>query len=185
MSPGDVVVSDRDLVAAALAGRQHGFAGLVTRNLPGLVGFLRHLEAPPSAIDDLVQETFTRAFRSLATYDVERPFITWLLSIARNTLYDERREHARQRDLAQAAAGAAMRAPTPGVEEQVVGRQTLQEALASLDEPARFIIEMRLIHDLPFGDIAATTGETEGNLRVRFHRALGRLRATMGKEIRA
>ncbi|RCK78115.1 MAG: RNA polymerase sigma-70 factor, ECF subfamily [Candidatus Ozemobacter sibiricus] len=180
-SPPPSGPSDADLVRRALEGARDGYAGLVDRHLPSLVGFLRYLNAPPPLVDDLVQETFTKAFKHLRDYDPRRPFTTWLFSIGKNTFYDHCRKHHREQKMLEAHP------PAPdtsfeGVEEGVVKRRTLEELLASLNEQERMLIQLRIYQDLPFAEIAQIMGDSEGALRVRFHRILKTLRAAASKE---
>ena len=171
--------ADGDLVQAALAGRREGYEGLVDQHLGSLVGFFRYLSAPADLIDDLVQETFTKAFRSLARFDRTRTFSTWLLSIGRNTYYDHCRQLARER---RDQKNMEWEITTPGIEEEIVKRRTLDELLSTLSEEARLLVELRVFQELPFTEIGQILGESEGALRVRFHRILGALRQTAGKE---
>ncbi|NLI75044.1 MAG: sigma-70 family RNA polymerase sigma factor [Candidatus Riflebacteria bacterium] len=173
--------TDADLVHRALEGARDGYCGLVDRHLPSLVGFLRYLNAPPPLVDDLVQETFTKAFGHLADYDPERPFTTWLFSIGKNTFYDHCRKHHREQKMLDAHP-ATRESATEGVEEGAVKRRTLEELLASLTEEERMLVQLRIYQDLPFGEIAQVLGDSEGALRVRFHRVLKTLRVAAGKE---
>ena len=171
--------SDIDLVAKARQGDAFGFQELVRRYLNQLQGFLRYLHAPSDKVEDLCQETFLKAFRSLQSFDGQRPFLNWLLSIARNSLYDEWERHRRNSRLEQNQPIDSL--TTPGVEEQVIVRQTAQELLEALNDSDRLLLELRIYRDLAFAEIAELTGETEGALRVRFHRLIQRLRLTAEK----
>lgn len=170
--------NDSELVIQARGGSEKAYESLVDKHLPGLFGFFRYLEAPRMIIDDLVQETFTKAFRSLDHYDVSRPFMPWLLSIARNTFYDHCRKEARDRELAKPDPSEA----AGEMETDVINRHSVQEMLNSLSEEGKFLVELRIFQDLPFSDIAKIVGEAETTVRVRFHRILHKLRQVAGKE---
>lgn len=86
--------SERELVASALAGCRDGFAELVRRHMTSLQYFLgRHNQEVD--VEDLVQETFLRAYRSLDRYDPRWRFSTWLFTIARRLSLDEARRRRR------------------------------------------------------------------------------------------
>ena len=86
--------SERDLVTAALEGRRDGFTELVRRHMTSLQHFLiRH--NTEADVDDLVQETFLRAYRSLDRYDPRWRFSTWLFTIVRRLSLDEARRRRR------------------------------------------------------------------------------------------
>lgn len=164
--------ADADLVAEVRAGRREGFEPLVRRHVPSVLGFLRYLGVPADLQDDLVQETFTRAFERLDQYEVRRPFVSWLLGIARNLFYDHCRKNSRDR-----------REPPPpdpervgAIEETVLGNLSVEAILHSLPADARLLVELRIFRELPFADIGATMGVSEAPLRVRFQRVMARLR---------
>jgi RNA polymerase sigma-70 factor, ECF subfamily len=86
--------SERDLVASVLKGRRDGFAELVRRHMTSLQHFLRRHNTEAD-VDDLVQETFFRAYRSLDRFDPQWRFSTWLFTIARRLSLDELRRRNR------------------------------------------------------------------------------------------
>ncbi len=170
---------DADLVRQALSGDRNGFQGLVKRHLPDLVGFFRHLEVPSSIFDDIIQETFIKAFAHLSSFDQARPFTTWLLTIGKNVFYDQCRKRATEQKHLDTPE------PPPAseqVEDAALKRRTLDELLDSLSESEKFLVQLRIFQDLPFQEIGKILGEPEANVRVRFHRILKVLRQTAGKE---
>jgi RNA polymerase sigma-70 factor (ECF subfamily) len=164
--------TDGELAVAAHRGDRSAFPVLVDRHLPGLCGFFRFLGAPPTQIDDLVQETFFRAFRRLETYDPTRSFGTWLLSIGRYLYYESfRKNKVREQSVEFLPENADLR-----FEEKTIERRMVEDALTHLSDEARLLVELRIYRDLPFVEIAELTGESEVALRVRFHRTLKLLR---------
>lgn len=89
--------SDSQLIARVLVSDDHtAFRDLVLRHQSAVRNFVRHLTRGNAALaDDIAQETFVRAYRSLAKFHGEGLFSTWLLGIARNVWRNDRR---RQRD---------------------------------------------------------------------------------------
>ena len=174
-STGDVADpacrSDADLVQETRDGHTAAFDLLVERHLSATVGFFRYLRVPPNSLEDLVQDTFLRAFRKLDLFDPTRTFSVWLLTIGRNLYFDQRRKNSFSEVTLERAD-----IPTPGPEDEIIERHSVQELLESLPEEARFLLELRIFRDLPFPEIAELTGESESTLRVRFHRLMQRLR---------
>ena len=74
---------DEDLAREAAADDMDAFEELVRRRRSGLVRFLASFTQSAADADDLVQETFLRAYRNLANYDPRKPFLPWLYVIAR------------------------------------------------------------------------------------------------------
>jgi RNA polymerase sigma-70 factor (ECF subfamily) len=87
------VTSDPELIRRVLASDDHAaFGDLVRRHQSAVRAFLRHLTRGDHALaDDLAQETFLRAYRSLAGYRGASALSTWLLGIAYNHWRNARR----------------------------------------------------------------------------------------------
>lgn len=169
--PASGECSDADLISETQAGRIGAFDLLVDRHLSAVVGFFRYLRVPPDRLEDLVQETFLRAFRKLDMFDASRSFSVWLLTIGRNLYFDERRRSS----FSEVPIEHVERS-TPSHEDEIIERFSARELLDSLSDDARLLLELRLYRDLSFPEIAELTGEAETTLRVRFHRLLRRLR---------
>ncbi|MCC7430621.1 sigma-70 family RNA polymerase sigma factor [bacterium] len=77
-----------DLINQALDGNQNAYAALVKRYQTGLYIMLSKMVNNKLQAEDLVQETFMKAFKSLASYNPEHAFSTWLYKIAKNNCID-------------------------------------------------------------------------------------------------
>ena len=75
-------LSDEKLALKAAAGSRVSFEELIHRYSPRLFFFLRHKAATDQDIEDLIQETFLKAFRNIDRFEPERKFSTWLYTIA-------------------------------------------------------------------------------------------------------
>jgi RNA polymerase sigma-70 factor, ECF subfamily len=102
-------------VDAAREGDNVAVRELVRRTQPAIWRLCNVLGSPGEE-DDLVQETYLRAFRSLSTYRGDAPIHSWLLSIARRVCADHVRGRVRQRRLLSALTDAVEDewAPAPG-----------------------------------------------------------------------
>ena len=89
---------DEDLAREAAADDMDAFEELVRRRRSGLVRFLTSFTQSAADADDLVQETFLRAYRNLANYDPRKPFLPWLYVIARRLAINLFRKRERQRE---------------------------------------------------------------------------------------
>src|SRR2546426_12152707 len=78
--------SDAALILAWQAGDEQAAAELVGRHARSLARFFAGAGAPEADVDDLVQETFIRAFRSVDRFRGQCQFRTWLLTIGGNVL---------------------------------------------------------------------------------------------------
>src|SRR3989442_878620 len=89
--PVAAVPTDAALIAAWQGGDEQAAAELVRRHARALARFLSGAGAPEADLDDLVQETFIRAFRAVARFRGQCRFRTWLLTIGGNVLKDAAR----------------------------------------------------------------------------------------------
>jgi RNA polymerase sigma-70 factor (ECF subfamily) len=131
----------------------------------------------PAAAEDLAQETFVKAFRSLAAFDTTRRLSSWLFRIAHNTAIDAMRRSRTQSaidaspldsDDASDDLGADP-APDP-IEQRELGR-ALESALATLRPDQRAAIVLRYENDLSFEEIGTVLGVPEVTARSHVHRA--------------
>ena len=170
------IPSDHALAAAYRAGDEGAAAELVRRHAPAMGRFLYSAGAFRDEIDDLVQETFFRAFRRLDGWRGEASFRSWLFAIASNALRDEyRRRKGRQmlsiedRDLPDSADPAADLAAVETAER-------LREGVAELPRLQREVFLLRTQQGAGYVDIAAALGTTPGAARVHYHHAVKRLK---------
>ena len=163
---------DLKLILKIRSGDRDSLDRLVGRYLPQLIGFFRYLRAPEAIIEDLVQETFEKVIRKLDSYNEEKSFSAWIMTIGRNHYFDERRKENRKKEKQQEAVVDRSISP----EEEVIVKQSASELLKSLKPQEKFLVEMRIFQNVPFAELAEMTGEHEGTLRSRFFRLMGRLR---------
>ncbi|MBF0545600.1 MAG: sigma-70 family RNA polymerase sigma factor [Candidatus Riflebacteria bacterium] len=166
-----------ELVKMVKGGHKASFNALVRQTIPGLIGFFKYLGVPFQQMDDLVQETYLRAYQSLNGFDTSKSFFSWLSTIGRHVLIDQKKKTDRFHFIPE----NVLPEPTFEGEEQVEKRQMIRDLLKNLSDEARFLIELRIFQELPFSEIAQITGEAEGSLRVRFHRILENLRGLAKK----
>src|SRR2546430_7618392 len=86
-----LAAADAALIAAWQGGDEQAAAELVRRHARALARFLGAAGAPDADLDDLVQETFIRAFRAVGRFRGQCQFRTWLLTIGGNVLKDAAR----------------------------------------------------------------------------------------------
>src|SRR3954463_8013282 len=89
--------TDAALISAWQAGDEQAAAELVGRHARPLSRFLAGAGAPEADLDDLVQDTFIRAFRSVDRFRGQCQFRTWLLTIGGNVLKDFGRKAVRRK----------------------------------------------------------------------------------------
>jgi RNA polymerase sigma-70 factor, ECF subfamily len=139
------------------------------------------------AAADLTAETFAQAWLSRRRFRDERAgsALPWLLGIARNVLRDTVRKD-RIETRARAKLGLPLDlAAEDGyaeIDDRLSPRRALAEALAKLPLHERQALELRLIDELPYGDVAQRLAIRPAAARLRVSRALRRLAVTTPKE---
>lgn len=142
--------------------------------------YVAHLAGDPRLADDLTQETFLRALRSLHRFEGRSTARTWLLSIARHTVVDSlRRAAARPRTSPwedwRSAVEQAQPRGLPGFEDGVA----LIDLLAALPCDRRRAFVLTQICGMPYEDAARLLGCPVGTVRSRVSRARAGLLALL------
>lgn len=172
---------DAELIAAWQAGDEAAAAALVRRHAAPVARFLSAAGAADE-LDDLVQETFYRAFRKLDSFRGGAQFRTWLLAIASNALRDARRRLRRRIVFAMADQDVADERQDPhaaAVEAELL--QRVARAIEGLTRMQRDVFLMRVQLGADYEEIAAALGTTAGAARVHYHQAMKRIRASIGE----
>lgn len=165
--PDDVVTS---WALAAGAGDRSALVAFVQATQTDVHRFLVH-RCGPGAAEDLAQETYLRALRTLGSFEGRSSARTWLLSVARRVAADAVRTTVRRprtRDLGADTDGAVERAgPRIGVQDAVLLRVLVDELAPERHEA--FVLTQLL--DLGYGEAAEICGCPVGTIRSRVARA--------------
>jgi RNA polymerase sigma factor (sigma-70 family) len=162
--------SDTELVARVLAGDdRRAFAELVRRHQSAVRGLLRRLCAGDAAqADDLAQETFLRAYRSLEAWRGEGRLSTWLYRIAWNGWASQ----ARRRPTPEPEAPP----PPRDVADAAIDRHDLERALAGLRDEERAALALAYGQDVSHEEAAAILDCPVGTLKTNILRGKAKLR---------
>jgi RNA polymerase sigma-70 factor (ECF subfamily) len=147
-------------------------------------GLCRKMLGSQAAAEDATSEVFERAYHALDSYDRERPFDRWILTIAsRHCLNRLRRERLEKRlfseqpvELPAPALAASPLVALQGKEQ----RRLLLEAIDALPENYRVPLVLKYYGDLSYDEIAEQLGTTRNNVAVLLHRAKRALRGSVG-----
>ena len=168
--------SDAELIEAWRGGDEAAAAELVHRHAQAVARYLSAAGARDD-VDDLVQETFFRAFRKIAGFRGGASFRTWVISIGSNALKDARRRLRRRPVVPLETDEIPDERSDPHAD--VVGRDLevrLGECVTRLPPMQRDVFLLRAQQDMEYEDIAEALGTTVGAARVHFHHALKRLK---------
>ncbi|MEP6621004.1 MAG: RNA polymerase sigma factor [bacterium] len=164
--------TDLDLILRWKAGEQRAATQLVERHAESLGRFASSIGARGDA-QEIVQDTFVRAFASLDSFRGESSLRTWLFTIARRLLLDRRRSERRRGDEVEVKDGDAT--TEYDALDSVVAEETrrrMHGAVARLSKTQREVFMLRVSEGLSYKEIAEVASTTEGAARVHYHNAM-------------
>ena len=166
--------TDELLMESARQGDLSRLAVIFERHARRLFGFLHGLVGSRPAAEDLVQETFLRVLRHRHSYRADRPFLPWLLAIARNAAWGHLTRQARHPRVELDDVAAAGSPEARSIDRQRAER--LARALGDLPPRDREVLLLSYWEGLGHRQIAGLVGSTPGAVKVRAHRARRALR---------
>jgi RNA polymerase sigma-70 factor (ECF subfamily) len=193
-SPIDSAAGEAALLAAARAGAPAALAELMGRNNRRLFRLARGILRNDADAEDVVQESWLRAFAALDGFKGEAALGTWLSRIVVNEALGRlrrRRPTVALETLEDGEGGAAASAGPhgPASPEHAAARgeirRLVQQALERLPLPFRLVFVLRAVEQLSIAETAACLGIREETVKTRFHRANRQLRDALGAEIGA
>jgi RNA polymerase sigma-70 factor (ECF subfamily) len=160
-------------VEQALAGDQQAYGRLVERYSGAVFNLAYRMLGSAQDAEDAAQEIFLKAYLRLESYDRQRKFSTWLLTVASNYCIDRIR---RRRFAWVTLDDVAFSLPSagPGPERSALEREqreAVQLAIQALPENYRLVTVLRYWNDLSYNEIAEVTGLSEATVKTRLHRA--------------
>jgi RNA polymerase sigma-70 factor (ECF subfamily) len=175
-----VPATDVELVRGALDGAEPAFREIVLRYQRPVYGLIVRIVKDQGRAEELAQDTFVKAFRALHTYDMQRKFSAWLLTIAHHVAIDEVRKGAVKTDSLDEMTQDGPRpreiidlnAATPAaIAERAELAVALQTAIGRLRSEYREVVNLRYERDLDYDEIAEITGLPMGTVKSSLHRA--------------
>jgi RNA polymerase sigma-70 factor (ECF subfamily) len=170
---------ERQLVDAARGGDQRAFEALVLKYQDRIYRLIQRMVSGSDGVDDLAQEVFIRAYRSIGEFKGESSLYTWLYKIALNLCRNHYRTRGRRpvsveledADGADGADGAELSGATP--EEEVSRGQFWDQLRLGLDElPAeqREAVVLCDLEGMSYEEMAGVIGVPIGTVRSRIFR---------------
>ena len=145
--------------------------------LRALYGIAYRMTGNVHDAEDLVQETFLRAYRGFDRFRPGTNARAWLITILQRVRTDAfRRRQRRPATVELTGEGPAV---PPPQEALASGREDLERALRSLPEPFRTAVVLRDVQELSYAEIAEALEIPVGTVMSRIHRGRALLRATL------
>ena len=177
---------DASLVEETLEGNQLAFQLLIERYQERIFGLVRHYTTRSVEVEDIVQDTFIKAFRKLSTFQHQSSFSTWLYRIAVNTALDFLKRAGRNPVQAvedpenlgtglESGRASAILPPEARLQREEIARIT-HAVLDELPEIFRTVLVLREFEDLSYQEMADLLGISIGTVESRLFRARARFK---------
>ncbi|MDD9936680.1 MAG: RNA polymerase sigma factor [Myxococcales bacterium] len=167
-------------MAAHAAGDETAFRTLFDRHAPGLLRAVQRRVQSEDDARDVVQQTLLNLHRARNDFNPQRKLKPWLYAIAMNVTREHYRKRYRRNEWSLDAIpkGAPPVDPHDPIADMQVA-ETVREAMKSLLDNQREVIELRWFQDKSYEEISELVGASVAAVRVRAHRGYERLRGEL------
>ena len=179
-------LADPDLIAHLKAGHNDALAVLFDRYHRLILSVAFKILRDPAEAEDVMQSVFLEVYRVADQFEASKGSAkVWLLQYAYHRSMN-RREYLKvrglySRDLQDKSPAHPEETPARESQPQLLpfpeARCMVREAMESLSHTQQAVLHMAYFEDMPLKDIALSTGESLGNVRHHYYRALQRLRS--------
>jgi RNA polymerase sigma-70 factor (ECF subfamily) len=167
---------ERQLVEAARRGDHRAFEALVLKYQDRIYRVVQRMVGGSDAVDDLAQEVFIRAFRSIADFKGESSLYTWLYKIALNLCRNHYRTRGRRpvhEEIGEDGSATVLEAEGGSPEDEVFRREfweQLRRGLDELPEEQREAVVFCDLEGMSYEEMAEVMGVPIGTVRSRIFR---------------
>ena len=172
-------VSDEHLIQQFVRGDLQAFDSLYHRHVKSVYNRVRYT-VPDADVEDVTQEVFIAALRSLPSFRGEAQFSTWLRTLTNHKVAEYYRRQSRKKEKMQVDLSfAERRSDHSQSNKKMEDRVTLRRALSKLPEQYREVILLRFAEGLQFNEIAEYLDQNPEATKSLFRRAMAALRKTL------
>jgi len=182
--PAWLMHSTASLVSECIAGNEAAIELFVRHYETSVFRLALSVVGDEAEANEITQETFIAALRSLPSYQEKKSLKAWLYTIALN----RSRSHLRKRKTLERLRNTLNSIFHVEVQKLDLPEETILQhdkeaqiwkALNQLDEPFRIVVVLRYFHELPIAEISEILSVNEGTIHSRLHTARDRLRAAL------
>lgn len=185
------VEGDRDLVLRARDGDQDAFGEIVRAYQRKVYGLAIRMTRRHEVADDIVQETFIRAYRNLGRFELGRPLAPWLTKIATNLAINHLNGVARREQslyTEDQPDGPEEKPSSRSIEwdplsalESAERMTALERAMERLSSEHRAVLILKVDEGMRYHEIAEALEISEGTVMSRLFRARQKLKELLGE----
>jgi RNA polymerase sigma-70 factor (ECF subfamily) len=170
--------SDEKLIQQFVQGDLGAFESLYARHVKVVFNRVRYVVADTD-VEDVTQEVFLAALRSLHTFRGEARFSTWLRTLTNHKVAEYYRKRTRKKETMQIDLNHAERQGDHSSASALEDRITLRRALRKLPDQYREVILLRFAEGMQFNEIASSLKQNPEATKSLFRRAMSALRNTL------
>jgi len=172
-------MEDHEVIEQVKQGSAEHFEILVRRYEGRLFALAWRMLHNRADCEDVVQEAFVKAYRSLGKFRGEARFSTWLYRIALNLILNRLRRGSRLRETDLDLERMESPATPAGAERRNLLRAAVARAIDELPPRQRAVFHMRYEEERPHAEIAEILGLSEGAVKASYHHAVAKLRESL------
>jgi RNA polymerase sigma-70 factor (ECF subfamily) len=173
--PVQSATSDELLIQKFKDGNSDAFNALYERHLASVYNRVRYV-VPEEEVEDITQEVFIAAIKSLHSFRGEAQFSTWLRTLTNHKVAEYYRKRNRKREAPQVPLSEIIARSEDNPARMMEERVVLRKALNQISESHREVILLRFAEGLQFHEIAELTGQNLEATKSLFRRAMSALR---------
>lgn len=190
-------MTDEELIEGLKAGDDQAAETAVRTHMPRMLAVARRLLGDPALAEDCVQEAFANMFRKIGDFEGRSSLGTWLYGIVANQALMKLRQQTRRRedpidDLMPEFDTSACRIEAPwqhlSTPEEILDREKRKDLVIDMINklPAdyRVVLQLRDIEEMSTAEVADALNLTDGNVKVRLHRARSALKCLLEPVLR-
>ncbi len=165
--------------------RTAAFGEIVRSNQERLYWHIRKMVLCHDDANDVLQNVFMKAWRSIATFRGDSKISTWLYRIATNEVFtfleQQKKHHTISADGAEQELFARMKADSyfDGNEAE----EKLQKAILTLPEKQRMVFNMKYFDDMSYAEMEEVLGTSIGALKASYHHAYKKIERMLKEEV--
>jgi RNA polymerase sigma-70 factor (ECF subfamily) len=179
-SVGSLMNSSEELVSRARSGDDEAFRLIFERYARSVIRFIYGMVGEVDLAEELMQETFVRAYNNRNNLRDATKLTGWIFGIARNTALNALRSRRVATDKLTDTHPNDIAGSEPSPDELLISKEldsVIGKALQSLSEDKRLVFTLKVLQQKSYQEIAEITGHSIAKLKMDLHRAKTEMRA--------
>ena len=176
---------DFELIQEVRSGKRQAFTELMRRHQQRIYWAARRIVGSHDEADDIVQETFIKAYLALGDFRGDSSFFTWLYRIAINLSLNAVRKQQVVRYVRQSEIVNWLLPSKESADDEVLAKEAsslVERAIATLPEKQRAVFVMRYYEELPYEDISKILHTSVGGLKANYFHAVRKVQEFLKNE---